>query len=81
MDKVLCTNDLSLHPIGRTSEGPLATLRRDTRPITPERTILSRAPRPARQTRSLEERRRRGSCLWVAATFDMDGSLDPTPSR
>ena len=67
MDNFLCTDDMSLHTIGHTSEGPPATLRWDTRSQTPERTLLSRASRPAPQTRSVEERKRRGSCLWVAA--------------
>ena len=80
MDNFLCSNDMSLHTIGNTSEGPLTTLRWDTRPMTPEATILSRASRPAPQTRSVEERKRRGSCL-CCGYFEKDGPLHPMSSR
>ncbi|MGV1010404.1 MAG: hypothetical protein ACOYBY_17695 [Dermatophilaceae bacterium] len=81
MDNFLCTNDMSLHTIGHTSEGPLATLSWDTRPVTPEATILSRASRPAPQTRSVEGAEAARQLLEGCGYFEKDGPLDPTRSR
>ena len=81
MDNFLCTNDMSLHTIGHTNEGPLTTLRWDTRPMTPgEDDLVEGKP-----TRTGDAKRREAEAarqlLVGCGNFEKDGSLDPTPSR
>ena len=81
MDNFLCTNDMSLHTIGLTSGGPLATLRWDTRPNDAgEDDLVEGKP-----TRTADAKRRGAEAarqlLVGCGYFEKDGSLDPTPSR
>ena len=81
MDNFLCTNDMSLHTIGHTSEGPLATLRWYTRHHdAPERTILSegRPTRAAGRREASRSGRSAAAARGLRLLFEKDGPLDPT---